>query len=139
MPYVLLPADKRKKIIRKEDKKMKNIAAIVIAFLFIVSVVPVFAQTEARKMPTPNQKAYEHASEKAAFNRAGDWFATLGKSDEEKAKIIAERDAKRAAKQAEREAKKLQKEAEGKAKGMQQRTQQKTQQQRGKAQKAMGR
>jgi hypothetical protein len=115
---------------------MKRLIAIAIVFLFILSVVPVFAQTATRKTPTPNQKAYEHASEKSAFNRAGDWFATIGKSDQEKAKIIAERDMHRAAKQAEKEAKKLQRQAEGQTKGMQQKTQQRTQQQTGKPQKA---
>jgi hypothetical protein len=118
---------------------MKKLIAIVIVFLFILSVTPVFVQAANRNMPTPSQKAYEHASEKSAFNRAGDWFATIGKSEEEKTQIIAERDAKRAARQAEKEAKRLQKQAEGQAKGTQRRTQRQTKQQAGKAQKAMGR
>ena len=117
---------------------MKKLASIVIVFLFIVSVVPVFAQTSSKRAPQPSQRAYEQASEKSAFNRAGDWFATRGKSDEEKAKIIAERDVKRAAKRAEQEAKRLQKQTEGRARGTQQRTQQTTQKQTGRAQKAMG-
>lgn len=115
---------------------MKKLIAIVMVLLFVVSVVPAFSQDPARKGPNPSQKAYEHASEKSAFNRAGDWFATIGKSEEEKAKVIAERDMQRAAKQAEKQAKKLQKQTEGQAKGMQQKTQQRTQQQAGKAQKA---
>ena len=120
---------------------MKKLLAIAVVVLFVISVMPAFAQLPERRgtAPTPSQKAYEHASEKSAFNRAGDWFATVGKPEEEKAQIIAERDAQRAVKHAEKEAKRLQRQAEGKAKGMQQRTQQKTQQQQGKAQKAMGR
>jgi len=74
-----------------------------------------------------DQKAYEHTSDNAIFNRVSDWFATRGKSEEEKQAIIAERKAKRAQKQAEketertkkkleREARKAKKEAEKKAK-----------------------
>ena len=113
---------------------MKRLTAIAIIILFFLSVMPAFAQVSDREgttpSPRPSQKAYEQASEKSAFNRAGDWFATVGKSSEEKEKIIAERDAKKAAKQAEIEAKRLQNQAEGKAKGLQQKTQhqQKTQQ-----------
>jgi hypothetical protein len=126
---------------------MKKFIAIVIVFIFVLSAMPVFAQTPPKRPPAPSQRAYEKASEKSAFNRAGDWFATVGKSDEEKAKIIAERDAQRAVKHAEKQAKRLQKQAEGQAKGIQQttrqHTQQKTQQQAGKAKvpagKGMGR
>jgi len=121
---------------------MKKLVAIAIVFLFIVSVVPVFAQVSTRKGPNPSQKAYEHASEKSAFNRVGDWFATAGKSPEEKEKIIAERDAQRAAKQVEKEAKRLRKQAEKETEGLtqkkQQRTEQKTQKQTMKSQKARG-
>jgi hypothetical protein len=119
---------------------MKKLLAVVIVFVFILSVMPAFAQLSTKRgpAPTPSQKAYEHASEKSAFNRAGDWFATIGKSEEEKAKIIAERDVRRASKRAEQEAKRLQKQAEGQSKGMQQRTEKKTQQQAGRAQRAMG-
>jgi len=47
-----------------------------------------------------------------AFDRIGDWFATLGKTEEEAAVIKAERAATRAAKRAEKEAMKRAKEAE---------------------------
>ncbi|MCK5655772.1 MAG: hypothetical protein KAI03_05740 [Candidatus Aureabacteria bacterium] len=57
-----------------------------------------------------SSKAYEHASEKSVFNRMGDWFSTIGKSDEEKKTILEERRAKRAMKRAEKEAKKAEKE-----------------------------
>jgi hypothetical protein len=124
---------------------MRKLIAITIMFLFFLSVIPAFAQMSTRKgpNPTPSQKAYEHASEKSAFNRVGDWFATRGKSDEEKAKIIAERDAQRAVKHVEKEAKRLQKQAKGVQQRTQKQTQQKTQQQAGRsnapAGKGMGR
>jgi hypothetical protein len=112
---------------------MKKFMAIVIVFLFMLSAVPAFAQISSRQNPnpTPNQKAYEHASEKSAFNRVGDWFATLGKSDEEKQRIIAEREAQRAVRRAEKELKHLKKDA-GQIQG-------KTQKQRSKTQRSMGR
>lgn len=56
-----------------------------------------------------DEKAYEHASDNAIFNRIGDWFATRGKSKEAKEAIIEERKAKRAQKRAEKEARKAQK------------------------------
>jgi len=71
--------------------------------------MPAFCGDEGTK--GASSKAYEHASENSIFNRVSDWFATVGKSDEEKAKILAERRAKRAAKQTEKEAKKAEKEA----------------------------
>jgi len=63
-----------------------------------------------------DQKAYEHASDNAIFNRASDWFATRGKSEEEKQAIIAERNAERARKRIEKEARKTKKKAEREAK-----------------------
>ena len=46
------------------------------------------------------------ASDQAIFNRVGDWFAAVGKSEEERAAIKAERKAKREAKRLEKEARK---------------------------------
>jgi len=61
-------------------------------------------------------KAYEHASDEAVFNRVSDWFATRGKSDEEKKAIIAERKAKREAKRLEKETRKREKAMKNKMK-----------------------
>ena len=47
-----------------------------------------------------------------ALDQAGDWFATLGKKDLEKNRILAERKAARMARHAEKEAQKAAKEAE---------------------------
>lgn len=79
--------------------------------LFVVVLLSAFVLTPVYVSAQANVKALEHANDKAIFNRVGDWFATAGKSDEEKVKIKAERQAKRAAKRAEREAKKAKKKA----------------------------
>ena len=84
---------------------MKKIFISVLALSFFMTYYPVYA---AKDQKGASQKAYEHASENSVFNRVSDWFATVGKSEEEKAKILEERKAKRAAKLAEKEAKKLQ-------------------------------
>ena len=56
---------------------------------------PVFPKEEGQK--GASSRAYEKASSNAIFNRISDWFATLGKSKEEKAKILEERKAAREA------------------------------------------
>lgn len=63
------------------------------------------------KVKGASEQAYQHASENSVFNRISDWFATVGKSEEEKVKILAERNAKRAQKALEKAAKKAKKEA----------------------------
>jgi len=66
----------------------------------------------SRREKGASQEAYEHADDNAVFNRVGDWFATVGKSKEEKEKILAERKAERATKRAEKEAEKMKRKAE---------------------------
>ena len=51
-------------------------------------------------------QAYEHAGEQAVFHRLSDWFATIGKSPEEKNKILEERRRERAEKRAEKQSRK---------------------------------
>jgi len=103
---------------------------------------PALAQEEAvQKTKGASQQAYEHADDNAIFNRTADWFATIGKSAEEKEKILAERKADRAVKRAEKEAKKAQKKAEEASKGAQKGLEdagQKAQKQMGEANKQMG-
>jgi len=77
----------------------------------LATSVPVFAQETVKKKGA-SPAAYEHASDQAIFNRVGDWFATIGKSPEEKEAILAERRAKRAAEKAEKEAEKAKKQTE---------------------------
>ncbi len=94
---------------------MKKVLACVVVAIFMVSSLPVFAAEKGSKRASA--QAYEHASDQSVFNRAGDWFSTIGKSDEEKAVILAERKAKRAAEKAKKEAEKAQKKIEKKLKG----------------------
>lgn len=88
---------------------MKKLGVLFLLGAFILVANPGFAQQGA------NEKALEHASDQAIFNRVGDWFATIGKKGAEKEKILAERKAQRTAKRAEKEAKKVMKGAEDKA------------------------
>ena len=85
---------------------MRKFIAIAVVLSLVLVSMPVFA---AKGRKGASDKAYEQASEEAIFHRVGDWFATRGKSEEEKAAIIAERKAKRAAKRAEKEAEKKKK------------------------------
>jgi len=88
---------------------MKKTIMMVLVVLLALSPTVSFA---AKDRKGASDQALEHANENAIFNRVGDWFATIGKSDEEKAQIKAERKAKRAAKRAEKEVKKKAKEAQ---------------------------
>ncbi len=96
---------------------MKKVVLIVTAIALTAGFSPAFAAREGEK--GADQSAYEHASDNAVFNRVGDWFATVGKSEEEKAKILEERKtrraARRAAKRAEKEARKTEPGVVGKA------------------------
>ncbi len=95
-------------------RPMRKGEEAAVAALLVSFALPALAQEEMKR--GASAQAYEHASDQAIFNRVSDWFATTGKSEEEKAAILAERKAKRAAKRAEKEAKKARKEAEKKAK-----------------------
>ncbi|MBN2121221.1 MAG: hypothetical protein JW734_09250 [Candidatus Omnitrophica bacterium] len=93
---------------------MKKSIIILVLVSFALACNVGFAKEKTSK--GASESAYEHASPQAVFNRISDWFSTVGKSEEEKEKILAERKAKRAAKRAEEEAKKAQKELEKKKK-----------------------
>ena len=108
---------------------MRKIVTILIALVLIIASNSVFGAEGGEK--GASDKAYEHASEEAIFHRIGDWFSTIGKSEEEKAAIIAERKAKRATLRAQKEAEKLQRKLQ---KGMK-KTQRKIGKQKGKAKK----
>lgn len=92
---------------------MKKVISLLVIFALALSVTPAYA---AKGRRGASDTAYEHASDEAVFNRVGDWFATVGKSDEEKQAILTERKAKRAKERAEKEAKKAAKQAEKEAK-----------------------
>ncbi|UCC94640.1 MAG: hypothetical protein JSW40_07460 [Candidatus Omnitrophota bacterium] len=83
---------------------------VVFALIFFVLVNGIAFSQEAKKGASP--KAYEHASQQSIFHRVTDWFATIGKSEEEKAKILEQRKNQRAAKRAEKKAKHAQEKAQ---------------------------
>lgn len=90
---------------------MKKFTIFVLSVVFLS--VASMGYTAPDGVKGASQQAYDHASDDAVFNRVGDWFATIGKSKEEKAAIKAERRAKRAAKKAEKKAKKMKEETKG--------------------------
>lgn len=83
---------------------MKKIVIFILVIVFSMAVGPAFTAEGGKK--GASAQAYEHASDQAVFHRITDWFATVGKSEEEKTAIIAERKAKRAAIRAQKEAEK---------------------------------
>jgi hypothetical protein len=95
-----------------KGEHMKKTMILVLAAMLVLFAVPSFAQGEKGA----SAQAYEHADDNAIFNRVGDWFATIGKSDEEKEAIVAQRKAERQVKRAEKEAQKAAKQAEEKIK-----------------------
>lgn len=97
---------------------MKKLIVILIIFSLIAIPSVSFAAKGGER--GASEQAYEHASDQAVFHRVGDWFATVGKSKEEKDKIKAERRAKR-------EAERIRKEAEKQAEGIKQDTEKKSQ------------
>ncbi|MBN1872318.1 MAG: hypothetical protein JW800_07075 [Candidatus Omnitrophica bacterium] len=82
---------------------MRKAVVFILVLSFICAVTPSYA---AKGRKGASDSAIEHASDEAIFHRVGDWFATVGKSDEEKKVIIAERKAKRAATRAQKTAEK---------------------------------
>ena len=63
----------------------------LLAFLFTAAPSVIHAEDTAMQV----ESAYQEVAKDSFFERLGDWFATLGKSDSEKARIIAERRSKR--------------------------------------------
>jgi flagellar biosynthesis GTPase FlhF len=78
---------------------------VVLLTIFLLSGTNFGLAQESKGTKGANEKAYEHANENAIFHRVGDWFATLGKSPEEKKKIKAQRKAERQRKRMEKRAK----------------------------------
>lgn len=88
---------------------MRKLFFILVIFSLILMPSVSFAAKGGEK--GASEQALENASDQAIFNRVGDWFATVGKSKEEKDKIKAERSAKR-------EAERIRKEAEKQVEGI---------------------
>jgi hypothetical protein len=93
---------------------MRIFLALIVIFCFLVVPVSTFAEKKGTK--GASQKAIGNASDEAVFNRVGDWFATIGKSDQEKEKILVERKVIRAKKKAKKKAEKAAAKAEKKMK-----------------------
>ncbi len=75
-----------------------------VVYVLLLGLVPAHAGDAGTQ--GASSKAYEKASDQSIFNRVGDWFSTVGKSDEEKEVILQKRGEMRAARQAERKARK---------------------------------
>jgi hypothetical protein len=71
--------------------------------------IPSFSFAGEECVKGASEQAVQCASDNSVFHRTSDWFATLGKSKEEKTALKAQRQADRKAKH---EAKKAKKEAE---------------------------
>jgi hypothetical protein len=84
----------------KEIQMKKRIIGLMLACVFISTSVCFAAQD----VKGASAKARENASDQAIFNRVGDWFATVGKSDADREKIMNERRANRETKRVEKEA-----------------------------------
>jgi len=81
---------------------MRKIALLVVVFMVLTSV-PVFAQCASKSA----------CSDRASIHqKMGDWFATMGKSPEEREQVLAQRESARAEKKAEKKARKEAKQAE---------------------------
>jgi uncharacterized protein YpmB len=73
---------------------MKVIVISLVLTLVAGSASASYDEVKA-KVKGASAQAMERASENSVFNRVTDWFATVGKSPEEKTLILAERNAKR--------------------------------------------
>ena len=72
---------------------MKRFISLLVITAFVVCALPGVTLAARSGQKGADQSAYEHASDQAIFNRAGDWFSTIGKSEEEKTRILEERKA----------------------------------------------
>jgi Skp family chaperone for outer membrane proteins len=87
---------------------MKKLSALIIVSLFALTSLAIAAPEGEQGAA---DEALKCANDQAVFNRIPDWFATVGKSAEEKEKIMAEKKALRTQKRADKEAKKAEKQA----------------------------
>jgi membrane-bound lytic murein transglycosylase B len=97
---------------------MKRVFGFFLACCFCLTAAASFAASEAKQSASP--AASQNADDESMLNRMGDWFATMGKSAEEKAKILRERKMKRATERAEKKYRKRQRTTQQSSKEMQQ-------------------
>jgi putative protein kinase ArgK-like GTPase of G3E family len=83
--------------------KIKKLICLSVALSLIMFASSVFAAKGSERRV--GVQAYQNAGGQSIFNRVSDWFATVGKSDQEKAKILAERRTKRAKQRARKDLK----------------------------------
>ena len=77
---------------------MKRPAAVLVILLMVFGVCSLGIDSHVNKAwAAASSNAFERASDDSIFNRVSDWFATVGKPEDEKEAIIAERRADRAA------------------------------------------
>ena len=86
---------------------MKKLVVLAILVCFVFSAVPALP-TYAQGKSGVSASA---VSDDSVIDKIGDWFATRGKSDAEKQKILAERKMKRMAERTQRKLEKEQKKA----------------------------
>lgn len=98
----------RARIQQNKGGDVKKLILLGVMLVVLFSFTSAFAEGKGYK--GANQQAIENANENAIFNRVSDWFATIGKSPVDKARIKAERKAARAEKMAQKEAEKAKKE-----------------------------
>jgi hypothetical protein len=68
-----------------EEKIMKRLVILICSISLILAPGAVLAKKGNKgqgKGPTPNESAYEHASDNARFKRGDDWQGGKGKQDE---------------------------------------------------------
>ncbi|HPN72706.1 MAG TPA: hypothetical protein PKZ41_01775 [Candidatus Omnitrophota bacterium] len=93
---------------------MKKFIVLVLAVMLSVGFAGSAWSQAGAGQKGPSARAFEKASDESALNRVGDWFATRGKSEQEKQAILAERKAKRTAEKMKKEAEKKSKEMKAK-------------------------
>lgn len=92
---------------------MKKVLFSVIIFSFIFLAGVLLAQESQKVSRTGTApQAHEHASDQAIFSRVADWFATVGKPEEERNQILLERRDAREQKRLEKQSQRKQREAQ---------------------------
>lgn len=78
---------------------MKRPVTVLVILVMIFGVCSLGIDSGVNKTwAAASSTAFDRASDDSIFNRVSDWFATIGKPEDEKDMIIAERRADRAAK-----------------------------------------
>lgn len=87
---------------------MKKLVILAVLVCFVFSAMPAVSSHAQGKSGVSSSSI----ADDSAIDKIGDWFATRGKSDAEKQKMLAERKMKRVAERAQKKAERGQKEAQ---------------------------